>query len=107
MVDKFLILPRSLRTLAGGQIGVTSKKDRVERSIEAHYSASGRTQFVGYRRFKSMNGSGGIVAIERQDRVDYRQIAEPDRCVLGKSAFQMIGEGLGLSGIACEPGSNG
>jgi hypothetical protein len=54
-----------------------------------------------------MDGSGGVTAIECQDRVDYRQIAEPDGCVLRKSALQMIGKGMGLPGIACEPGGDG
>ena len=107
MVDKLLILQRSLPTFVGGQISLTSKQDRVERSIEAHHGASGRAHFVGNRRFKRMDGSGGITAVEREDRVDYRQVTEADGCVLGESALQMVGEGLGLPGIACESSGDG
>jgi hypothetical protein len=64
MVEKPLILPSSLRTFVGGQISLTSKQDRVVRSIEAHHGASGRSEFVGNRRFQRMDGSGGISASE-------------------------------------------
>lgn len=39
--------------------------------------------------------------------MDYRQVTKPDGSVLWKCALQMVGERLGLLGIACESGGNG
>src|SRR5580700_11381000 len=107
MVQKLLKFPCRLRTFVAGEISFAAKQDRVESTEEDHYRATGRSQFIGDRRLKCIDGSGGIVVVERHDRMDDRQVTEPDGCVLGKFGLETVGQGLGLLGITRESGNDG